>query len=290
MDCQRQNLRLYFYFASAILTLVGCAPEVRKPIEVCPGKGSVAEAVSALQSHWQNIVPLKANGQCLLEYYVEGKQKPHKETFSVKLWVNPPVEIYLQGDVALVPKAVVLGSNEEVFWLSIRPKEISTYWWGEWSQQDSSEIPMINPRTLLEALGIAAVDAEPRWSLSNEGVFDVLTKSRQGVVIKKIYVYSCDYLVRKIEYFDISGQLAVVAELDKYQQVLEGFFVPASIKISECADDKPRDSINITLELESIKSAEISPKQQNVLFNRPQPRGFKHVYKIAGRDLIEQRQ
>jgi hypothetical protein len=290
VDCQRHNIRLYFYFASAILTLIGCAPEVRKPVEVCPGKGSVAEAVSALLSHRQNIVPLKANGQCLLEYYVEGKRKPHKETFSVKLWVNPPVEIYLQGDVALVPKAVVLGSNEEVFWLSMRPKEISTYWWGEWSQQDSSETLMINPRTLLEALGIAAVDAEPSWSLSNEGAFDVLTKSQQGMVIKKIYVYSCDYLVRKIEYFNIYGQLAVVAELDKYQQVLEGFFVPASIKISECADDNHRDSLSITLDLESIKSAEISPKQQNVLFNRPQPRGFKHVYRIAGRDWIEQQQ
>lgn len=290
MDCQRHNLRLYFHYAAAILFLVGCAPEVRKPIEVCPGKGSVAEAVSALQSHWQNIVPLKANGQCLLEYYVEGKRKPHKETFSVKLWVNPPVEIYLQGDVALVPKAIVLGSNADVFWLSIRPKEISTYWWGEWSQQDSSETLMINPRTLLEALGIAAVDAEPSWSLSSEGAFDVLTKRRQGVVIKKIYVYSCDYLVRKIEYFDIYGQLAVVAELDKYEQVLEGFFVPASIKISERAEDNLRDSLSITLDLESIKSAEITQKQQNVLFNRPQPRGFKHVYRIAGRDWIEQRQ
>jgi len=236
------------------------------------------------------MVPLKANGQCLLKYYVEGKEKPQKEKFSVKLWVNPPVEIYLHGDVTLVPKAIVLGSNQDEFWLSVRPKEISTYWWGQWSQQDSSLTLMINPKTLLEALGIAAVDAESNWSLSNEGAFDILTKRQRGVVIKNIYVYSCDYLVKRIEYFDVYGQVAVVAELDKYKQVLEGFFVPASIKIIERADDSPEDSLSITLDLKSIKPAKITAKQQNVLFNRPQPRGFKRLIRIVGGKWIEQRQ
>ena len=290
MNYQRHNLRLYFYFAAAIPILVGCAPEIRRPLEICPGKGSVAEALSALQSHWQNMVPLKANGHCLLEYYGDQKRKPHKEKFSVKLWVNPPVEIYLQGDATLVPKAIILGSNEREFWLSIRPKEISTYWWGKWSQQDSSETLMINPKTLLEALGIAAVDAEWNWSLSNEGAFDILTKRQRGVVIKKIYVYSCDYLVRKIEYFDADGQIAGVAELDKYKQVLEGFFVPAGIKIIKRADDNPEDSLSITLDLKSIRPAKITAKQQNVLFNRPQPRGFKRLIRIVGGKWIEQRQ
>ncbi len=290
MNYQRHNFCLYFCFAAAILILVGCAPEIRKPLEICPGKDSAAEALSALQSHWQNTVPLKASGQCLLEYYVEGKQKPQKEKFSVKLWVNPPVEFYLQGDVTLVPKAIVLGSNQDEFWLSIRPKEISTYWWGKWSQQDSSDTLMINPKTLLEALGIAAVDAQTNWSLSNEGAFDVLTKRERGVVVKKIYVYSCDYLVRKIEYFDVHGQVAVVAELDKYKQVLEGFFVPASIKIIKRADDNPEDSLSITFDLKSIKPAKITAKQQNILFNRPQPRGIKRVIRIVRGKWIEQPQ
>lgn len=290
MDYQRHKLCLYLCYAAGMLILVGCAPEVRKPVEICPGRGSVAEAVSALQSHAQDIVPLKANGQCLFEYYVEGKRKPQKEKFSVKLLVNPPVEIYLQGDVTLVPKAMVLGSNEDEFWLSMRPKEISTYWWGKWSEQDSSEMLMINPKTLLEALGIAAVDVQGNWSLSNEGAFDILTKRERGLVVKKIYVYSCDYLVRKIEYFDADGQVAGVAELDKYKQVLEGFFVPVGIKIIKRADDNPEESLSITLDLKSIKATEITDKQQNVLFNRPQPRGIKRLIRIIGGKWIEQSQ
>jgi hypothetical protein len=290
MNYQRHNLRLYFYFAAAIPILVGCAPEVRKPLEIYPGKDSVAEAVSALESHRKNIVPFKANGQCLLEYYVEGKQKLQKEKFSVKLWVNPPVEMYLQGDVTLVPKAIVLGSNQDEFWLSARPKEISTYWWGQWSQQDSSETLMINPKTLLEALGVAQIDVQQNWSLSNEGAFDVLTKRQKGVVVKKIYVYSGDYFVRKIEHFAVHGQVAVVAELDKYKQVIEQFFVPASIKIITRADDNPEDSLSVTLDLKSIKSAKITARQQNVLFNRPPPRGIKRVIRVVEGKWIEQPQ
>jgi len=149
---------------------------------------------------------------------------------------------------------------------------------------------MINPKTLLEALGIAVVDAQPNWSLSDEGIFDVLIKREWGVVVKKVYVYSCDYLVRKIEYFDVDGQVAVVAELDKYKQVLEGFFVPASIKIIKPADDNPEESLSVALDLKSIKPTKITTRQQNVLFNRPPPRGIKRVIRVVGGKWIEQPQ
>jgi len=286
MSCQLYKRRLLFCFAAAIFIFAGCAPEFQMPLEVCPGKGSVAEAVSALQSQSQNIVPLWAKGRCLLQYYAD--KRKHKEILSVKALVKPPVEMYLQGDATLVPKAIVLGSNQDEFWMLLRPAEISTYGWGKWSEQDSSETLIINPKTLLEALGIAEVDAEENWSLSNEGAFDILTKRDRGVAIKKIYVYSCDYLVRKIEYFDVYGQLAVVAELDRYKQVLEGFFVPARIKIIERSEDTREDSLSITLDLTSIKPA--SEKQQKFPFNRPPTRGFKHIIRKIGGRWIEQPQ
>ena len=69
----------------------------------------------------------------------------------------PPVEIYMQGDVAFDPKGIVLGSNEEEFWLAVRLKEVSGYWWGRWSEESRPEKLMISPRLVLEALGVAAV-------------------------------------------------------------------------------------------------------------------------------------
>lgn len=282
--------KLIPYISAVILILAGCASEIRKPKEICPGKDSVADAFAALQSQSQNVVPLRANGQCRLEYYVEGKKKPQRENFNMRLWANPPVEIYMQGDKALIPKAIILGSNEQEFWLSIRPKEISTHWWGNWSEQDLSEGLVINPRTLLESLGIGEVETWQDWSLSNEGPYDIIAKREQGVVIKKIYIYSCDYRVRKIEFFNRDGQAIAGAELDKYKEVSDGFFIPSLIKVTTYAHETGESSLSITLDLKSIKPATITEPLRNVLFKLPQPRGFTNVYRIVNGKWFKQDQ
>jgi hypothetical protein len=274
--------------AAALLILGGCAPKIRKPLQICPGKSSAAEALAALRSHSQNMVSIKAGGQCRLEYYIEGKKKPQKENFGIKLWVNPPQEIYLQGDKPLVPKAIVLGSNEREFWLSISPKEISTHWWGEWSQQRASEGPVINPKTLLEALGIGQLDADQDWSLSNQGPFDVLTKREGGVITKKVYIYACDYQIRQIDFFDSRGRPAARAKLDDYREVSQGFFVPASIEVTTEGRGGKQDAISIALSLAGIKPVKITPLQSKYLFEHRLPQGFKHIYRIVNGKWIEE--
>jgi len=282
--------KLIPYVPAVILILAGCESRIRQPSKICPGKDSVADALAALKSQSKNIVPLRANGQCRFEYYVEGKKKPQRENFNVKLWVNPPVELYLQGDKALVPKAIVLGSNDRKFWLSIRPKEISTHWWGNWSEQDLSEGLVINPRTLLESLGIGEVETWQDWSLSNEGPYDIISKRQQDVVVKKIYVYSCDYRVRKIEFFNRAGQAVADAELDKYKEVSDGFFIPSLIKVTTYSPETGEFSLSITLDLNSIKPTTITEPQRNILFKLPKPRGFTNVYRIVNGKWFEQDQ
>jgi len=280
--------KLIPYIAAAIVVLAGCTPQIRQPLEVCPGKASVAEALAALQSNSQNIVPMRANGQCRFEYYVEGKKKPQRENFDVRLWVNPPAEIYLQGDKALVPKAIVLGSNERQFWLSISPKEISTHWWGNWDEQDLSEGLVINPRTLLESFGIEEVESQRDWSLSNEGPYDIIAKRQEDVVIKKIYVYCCDYRVRKIEFFDRDGQAVADAEMDNYKEVSEGFSIPSLITIKTYAQEAAEAPLSITLNLKSIKPATITDLRRKVLFGLTKPRGFKYMYRIVNGKWFEE--
>jgi len=280
--------KIISYIAAVILVVAGCESKIRQPTKICPGKDSVADALAALQSQSQNVVPLRASGQCRLEYYVEGKEKQQRENFDVKLWVNPPVEIYMQGDKALVPKAMVLGSNEREFWLSIRPKEVSTHWWGYWSEQDMSEGLVINPRTLLEALGIGELETQQICSLSNEGPYDIISKRQQDVVTKKIYIYSCDYRIRKIEFFNWDGRALAGVELDRYEEVSEGFFVPSLIKITTYAQETGESSLSIILDLRSIKPATITEPRRNVLFKLPEPRGFTNIYRIINGKWVEQ--
>ena len=291
MNYQHHNGRLFFHFAAVVLVLAGCAPQMQKLMRVCPGAESALDSLSLLRLRSENAVSLKANGQCRLQYYVEGK--PHKENFPVKLWFSPHHQIRLQGDVAFDPKGIVLGSNEDEFWLAIKLKEISSYWWGWWSEESRAEKLMISPKTLLEALGIASVGSGKiggwNWSLSNEGAFDVLTKQDGSTETKKIYINNCDYLVRRIEYLDMNGQAVIVTEMDKYKQVIEGFFVPSIVKIVKCGGSVD-DLVSVIISLKSIKSVNFSEKAQKRLFTRPQPRGFKHIYKIVDGDMVEQPQ
>jgi hypothetical protein len=279
------NIRLFLIAAAGMLIFVGCAAQMQKPVRVCPGKGTVAESLSSLRVQLENAVPIKADGQCLLQYYNRDR-KPKKENFPVKLWVNPPVEIYMQGDVAFNPKGVILGSNKEEFWLAVRLKGTSGYWWGIWSERDYTEKLMISPRLVLEALGAAAVEDEKGWLLSNEGAFDVLTKKESGIETKKIYISTCDYLVRKIEYPGGDGRTAIIMELDKYKEISKNFFVPSIVKIVNRAGGNKGDSVQITLG--SVKPMKFTNKQRERLFVRPQAQGFEHIYKIVDGKIIEQ--
>lgn len=274
---------MLFIAAVEILILCGCA-QMRKAVRICPGKESVAESLSSLRVQSENATPLKADGQCLLQYYA-GDKKPKRENFPVKLWVNPPVEIYMQGDVAFDPKGVAVGSNKDEFWLAVKLKEVSSFWWGRWSKKEYPEKLMISPKLVLEALGAAAVGDDEGWSLSNEGAFDVLTKQEDGIETRKIYINNCDYLVRKIEYFGGDDRAAIIVELDKYKEISKNFFVPSVVRIVNRASGNKEDSVQITFS--SVKSVNFTDKQRGRLFIRPQPQGFKHIYKIVDGNIVE---
>ena len=126
------------------------------------------------------------------------------------------------------------------------------------------------------------------WSLSNEGAFDILTKRQNNSEIKRIYINSCDYLVRRMEYFGDDGRVGIAMELGKYKEPISGFFVPGFIKIINYRNGKERDSAQITLG--SVKPASFTDKQRKYLFARPQPEGFEHIYKITENGIVEQPQ
>jgi hypothetical protein len=116
----------------------------------------------------------------------------------------------------------------------------------------------------------------------------VLTKQEGGTETKKIYINNCDYLVRRIEYFDGGGRAAIVMELNKYKKISKDFFVPGVIKIVNCTGSNKEDSVQITLS--SVKPANFTDKQHKRLFIRPQEQGVKHIYKIVDGNIVEQPQ
>ncbi len=282
----------FFFVTVAILIFTGCTNQIGETIRLCPGKDSTDEALSALKSRSQYIVPFRATGQCFLRYHTEN-HKLSKQNFPIKLWLNPPAEIYMQGDVAFDPRGVVVGSNENEFWLAIRLKDVSSYYWGNWTEASNVDELILSPKMMLEALGLAVIDEsvanETDWFLLKEKGFDVLASyNGRGRLFKKFYINRCDYLVRRIEYLDKTEQPAVIVKMERYKQFEDRFFVPTKIKIIRNADNNLENSL--TIKLSYIKFVSFTDAQQHRLFSRPQPKGFEHVYRVLGGEIIEQTQ
>jgi hypothetical protein len=266
-----------------LLFFVGCAAQ---PMRHCPGKTTADEAIAVLKSRREKATPIRATGQCLLRYHAEGKV--HKENFPVKLWVNPPYEIYLQGDVAFDATGLVFGSNADEFWFWLKPKEVSSYWSGKWSQAGILNSLAVSPVIVLEAFG--AVDMrQGDWTLSRDGNLDLLVlRNDRSVIIQKIYIETCDYAVTKIERFDESGDIYLKAEFVSYEKTANGFLVPSRVKIVAVSEEGGEDSADISLS--SIKPTELSAQQSKRLFVRPLPRGFGHIYTVIDGKAVEQEQ
>jgi len=283
MNRSQKTLCFYYIVALAILFLAGCAEQMHKPPRSCPGKQSVNESLYYLLGYADAIKSFKAHGQCLAQFYVDGKLR--KENFPVKLWFNPPYQVRLQGDVAFNPRGIDLGSNAEVFWLAMKPKEIgSGYFWGQWSQQNSLGKVPIHPDILLEALGIIAIGKESDWSMVKEAEIDVLVKRNEGgSIVKKVYVPRCDYRVSRIEYFDTKGRIIVSAEL-AYKKSFLGVPVPSIVKIVTRTDDQ-ESTFRITIT--SAKPFDFTEQRQKAFFTRYEPNGFKHVYRMINGKVVK---
>jgi hypothetical protein len=257
---------------------------MQKTPSPCAGKKTTAEAIEALNQRCKMTRPIRAAGQCLLRYHVEGKER--KENFPVKLWVNPPDEIYLQGDIAFNAAGLVIGSNVDEFWFWLRPKEVSTYWWGRWLQAGVWNGLAISPTMVLEAFGEVNV-RDGSWVLSRSGDFDLLSRyDVQNAPQQKVYIEPCDYVVAKIERLDPAGDILFRAEFTDYEKIAEGFFVPKLIRVTAISDDGREDSVEISLA--SVQPTRLSDQQRQRLFVRPKPLGFDHVYKIVDGKAVEQ--
>jgi hypothetical protein len=272
---------------------VGCAAPGSMAPSVGPRKVSVEDALQALAAQAQQAVTLRARGQCALTYHVPGEEGfKHNNVTLYPLLFQPPSDMYIQGSIAVESKAVIVGSNREEFWVELRPKEISSYYWGRWEHTPTAEGLMISPGIILEAFGVLGHDdLDPTsWSLTREGAYDVLTRFDVARhVIKRLYVYARDYRVRKIEYLDREGSVVAVAQLGQYRPVTESFFVPTRIRVTTTDRTGQKDTMDI--ELESLQATELGEQAQRKAFTRD-PRDmelFEHVYQLENGHWITER-
>jgi len=270
--------------------LGGCVSGPPK-LAVCPGKPSVDDALKTLTARAAAAVPLRANGQAMVTYHVPDKKRPERHNLPIELRFEPPGNIYIQGAIAVDPKAVIVGANDREFWMAVSPKEMSAYYIGQWDEVRDFEGLMMSPRVVLEALGIVAEpNGEPDtalWKLENKGPYDILTRRDEaGRLVQRVYIYACDYAVQKIEYFDAHGKTIAVAQLGDYESVVEEFRVPTKIHVVSTSPDGREDTMEISLR--GVKTTKFSDRQRQFLFAPPNSGTFENTYRyLAGRWVPE---
>ena len=257
----------------------GCTPHTL-PRQICPGKETSAEAIATLQARLDRTHPLYINNVQARIGYLDDKKKRRERPLPLKIWLEPPHNVFMRGQATPGPRGVIsMGSNQGEFWLSIRP-DLNSYWWGKWSEVDGAEQLQISPQVVLEALGLLDLGSPDSWFLSNSGAYDVLSLvDDRGGILRRLHIDACDYLLRKIEYFDRFGDVLVLVELADYKVLAGRFEVPTQIQISNFAGEELTDWIKLTLK--GAQEREFSEQQRDRLFVRPTPTNYDKVHRVT---------
>lgn len=262
------------------LFLTGCGPAVKQKQEehIIAGKATIAEAAGVLNARRLAMIPVRSSGELTYEEFKDGKRSEDFTFRTVTLRFVPDRQIYFRAN-SLVGEAIRLGGNAEKFWLRMKPKEVSRYWWGYWKDLDRcNQQLLLSPGIMLEALGM--VDIDNGWVLENQPGFDVLSKvGGKTAPLKKVYVRTSDYLIDRIEYFAGSPTPQAQLNLSEYENVTENISIPGKITILSVGEDTLMSKVEIRLK--GIKLFEPSKKQLDGLFEPADTRGVEHVYRLG---------
>jgi hypothetical protein len=272
--------RLVIATLLSMVGLVGCHGPLRG--KVVPGKATFQDAASALQAQAESFEPTQINGTCRLDYPDEEGKWRRTTPFTMKLWLEPPHNLHVQISTVPGPEGkIFLGTNEQEFWLSIKP-EINTYWFGRW--EDVSEVTdlELDPRVVLESLGMIQFAPHETWQLENQKRLDVLTcrETASARLVKRFYVTTKTYQLSQIEYYDAFGDLAVAVELKRYK-VLDGKnSVPSGICVSRYAGGELEGRVTFALR-EGVPRT-FTEKTRARMFEPVTPTGYDEVIPVTG--------
>lgn len=257
-----------------LLLFCGCDSSQRSEGNpLCPGSRNLTQALAVISAN-QNIKPIKASGRCKISWFEDGKIKD--ETPNVRLRFVPPYNIYFAGSI-LGQESFRLGLNDNQFWYRVKPT--SEFYYGDrLNAYKCRDNELINPATLLEAIGIVSVDNT--WKFTKTPVEDVLTKvSENGRPVKKIFVNQCSGRIVRVQYFDKTGSPVMTLLLGDYVTT-DGLTVPS--KIDMMSHDT--DGISLEIDLRGVSLFEPTAKQLNgKLFRMPSMDGYEKVYELNNR-------
>lgn len=264
---------------SMVVGLSGCLGLLGQ-VKLTPGKETIEQAMEALQEQAKAFEPTQINGTCKLGYRDEDGKWRKMPSFNMRVWLEPPYNLCLVGSAAPGPEGKIsLGANQASFWLSIKP-EINTYWYGEWDDMSDATALELNPKVVLESLGMIQFMPYETWQLEKKKGMDVLTckDAANARMIKRLFVRTKTYHLEKIVYYDGYDEPTVVVDLERYE-VLDGQnSVPTGIRVTRYTEGNREGSVIFNLNQGTIRQFKESNRS---MFQPAAPKGYDQVIHVT---------
>jgi len=266
-----------------LLVLAGCRtlPPIPAPLT----------RMEVLERFNSNVAALGAFKASIFEWDAkivdeQGKKQRHRHLGGSVRYVPPeeplkPSSFFLSTR-APIGEAMVVGSNEEEYWMYIKP--LGKGWWGKYEHQDKkcADKMMINPQAFLEFIGLRQLPTQPvrpGYKVGREqNILEFIELVDGGYWIRReIIIDRRDNLPKEVRAYGENGKLILQSWLGKYKQLGQAW-VPSEIRVIEKNGDEVM--LDFRLKLWNFKMIDKDDRKLSILLRRPR--------KIKGIDDYQQ--
>lgn len=227
-----------------LLGASGCLLPKPAPIAAPPPPlRSVEEQVARVDANVAGIVRTLSGGGISVSARIHEGGKEHRYDLDGKIRFLPPRHLYFDLSHLGAPSAVHIGSNEELFWVWVKPEQ-NRLWWGRWSDlnpEDVSRMPL-SPDAILSAMGLSSLPGAesplrgPQVQVEGDQYYKLLYCAGEQELPWIQREYWLDryppFLPRVVIFRQRDGQVQMRASLDDYQTVEDsGVYVAREIQM-----------------------------------------------------------
>jgi len=225
------RLTLLTLVTSLVVAATGCAHVPLPPKPYYGPTQTMAQVVQEINANNAKIKTLRAS-HSFEATLVDDKGKSRSFSGDGYLLFMKPENLLLTAG-SIVIKYFEIGANDERYWFTAYPDEVSTQWWGDKQKLTDAaarQIP-IRPDLILEVLGVSEVDTnflQPpvpvmRFNNDQDAYMVVWNKPLRThwAAEKEIWYDRQTKLPKLILLFDANGRIILRAYLSDHQDVPE---------------------------------------------------------------------
>jgi hypothetical protein len=240
---------------AACLWIAGCwspktEPPRSQPPRSQPPPRTLDEIIALVNANADRIDrPLYDSTVHVVARFVDEEGRQHHFNFDGILLISKPQDLYLELKHPLGEPVIRVGSNDDDYWVWIRP-ELSTFWWGRHrhvGKPCADPVPL-RPDQIVPALGLhqlpfGSADLIGPARLYGEEFDRLLYLRPDGAgryeIDREYWVErNSPYMIRLIMFRDTMGRRAMNAHLDDYRPAWDdGPLVPHRVSIFWPTDD-----------------------------------------------------